>query len=71
MKLTCPGMAGIPDRLILGAGGLTAFVELKALGKTPTALQIRRHEQLRDLGFQVEVVDSPDKAIMIAVTVCG
>jgi hypothetical protein len=34
------------------------FVELKAPGKRPTILQMRRHEQLTKLGFKVSVVDS-------------
>lgn len=36
------------------------FVELKSPGKQPTILQMRRHEQLRKLGFKVSVIDSPE-----------
>ena len=34
-----------------------AFVELKALGKKPRALQMARHRLLRQLGFKVYVID--------------
>ncbi len=57
-KLTCPGMAGMPDRLVLLPHGRCAFVELKAPGKLPRPLQLKRHEQLRALGFKVFVLDN-------------
>ncbi len=58
-KFVSPGMDGMPDRLLLMPGGRIAFVEVKAPGKKPRALQIRRHEQLRSLGFPVFVLDDP------------
>ena len=58
-KFVSPGMDGMPDRLILMPGGRLAFVELKAPGKNPRPLQLRRHDQLRGLGFDVFVLDSP------------
>jgi hypothetical protein len=36
------------------------FVELKAPGEKPTAQQLRRHAELRALGFEVAVLDSKD-----------
>ena len=60
-KLTCPGMDGMPDRLVLLPVGRIAFVEVKAPGRRPRALQLQRHEQLRALGFQVYVLDSVEK----------
>ena len=36
-KLSCPGMDGMPDRLILLPGGRVAFAEIKAPGKRPAA----------------------------------
>ena len=33
LKLVCPGMDGVPNRLILLPGGHMAFTELKAPGK--------------------------------------
>ena len=58
LKFTSPGFDGMPDRLVLFPGGKIAFVEVKAPGKKPRALQIARHEMLRALGFQVYVLDS-------------
>jgi len=58
MKLVSPGLAGVPDRLLLFPGGRIVFCELKAPGKKPRPLQVHRIEQLRELGFKVFVVDS-------------
>lgn len=60
-KWVSPGTDGMPDRIVLLPGGKIAFVELKAPGKKPRTLQIRRHEELRHLGFQVLVLDDPEK----------
>ena len=59
-KFVSPGMDGMPDRLILMPGGRLVFAELKAPGKTPRPLQLRRHDQLRGLGFDVFVLDNPE-----------
>ncbi len=61
LKFVSPGMAGVPDRLVLLPDGKIAFAEMKAPGKKPTSLQRLRHGQLRDLGFRVFVIDSKDK----------
>ena len=58
-KFVSPGMDGMPDRLVLMPGGRIAFVEVKAPGRKPRPLQVRRHEQLRSLGFAVFVLDNP------------
>jgi len=60
-KLICPGMNGMPDRLVLLPGCRIGFVEVKAPGKKPRPLQLRRHKQLRQLGFMVFVLDSPEQ----------
>ena len=60
-KFTSPGMDGMPDRLILLPGGRAAFAELKASGKRPRPLQLRRKRQLETLGFRVYVIDHPDQ----------
>ena len=60
-KLVCPGMDGMPDRLLLFPGGRLAFVEVKAPGKKPRPLQQKRHEQLRELGYTVAVLDDPQQ----------
>ena len=60
-NFTSPGMDGMPDRLILLPGGRAAFAELKAPGKRPRPLQMRRKRQLETLGFRVYVIDHPDQ----------
>lgn len=49
---------GYPDRLILLPGGRAAWCELKSHGCRPSELQLRRHDELRRLGFAVGVCDS-------------
>jgi hypothetical protein len=51
----------MPDRLVLLPGGQIGFVEVKVPGAKPRPLQERRHEQLRELGFQVSVLDDPEQ----------
>ena len=58
-KFISPGTDGMPDRIILMPGGHIAFVEVKAPGKKPRKLQIRRHVRLCHLGFLVFVLDDP------------
>lgn len=60
-KLVSPGYDGMPDRLVLMDGGRMAFVELKAPGKLPRKLQMKRMDELKRLGYLVKVVDSVDK----------
>jgi len=57
VKFVSPGLNGVPDRLVLMPNGRMAFIELKAPGKTPRALQRKRKRQLEVLGFRVYVVD--------------
>lgn len=60
-KFVSPGMAGVPDRLVLMNDGKLAFVELKAPGKEMRPLQILRKRQLESLGFLVYCIDSKEK----------
>lgn len=60
-KFVSPGTAGLPDRLVLFPGRRIAFIELKAPGQKPRPLQLRRHEQLQQLGFPVHIIDHPDQ----------
>lgn len=57
VKFVSPGLNGVPDRLVLMPNGRMAFIELKAPGKTPRALQLKRKRQLEVLGFRVYVID--------------
>ena len=58
VKLASTGISGMPDRLILLPGGRMAFVETKAPGKKPRALQEQRMLMLERLGFRCFVIDS-------------
>lgn len=58
LKFISPGMAGIPDRIVLIPNGKVVFVELKAPGKTMRPLQLKRKSQLEYLGFKVYLIDS-------------
>lgn len=58
VKLSPFSMAGIPDRMLLMPGPVIVFIEFKAVGKYPTAIQRFWHERLRKLGFRVEVYRS-------------
>ena len=57
-KFVSPGFDGMPDRIVLLAHGRLAFVEVKAHGKKPRPLQVRRKSQLESLGFSVYCLDN-------------
>lgn len=61
LKLVSPGTAGIPDRLILLRGGKAGFIEVKAPGKKPRALQMARLHQLQHQGFIATWIDHPNQ----------
>lgn len=58
LKLSSQMHRGLPDRFVVMPGGLTFFAEIKSTGKKPTGLQKHCHAQLRELGFEVYVIDS-------------
>ena len=60
-KWVCPGCDGMPDRMVLLPNGKIGFVEVKAPGEKPRALQLARHRILRKLGFLVFVLDDPQQ----------
>lgn len=57
LKLTSPGLNGVPDRIVLLPDGRIGFVETKAPGQKMRALQEKRKRQLEGLGFLVFCVD--------------
>ncbi len=59
IKFTSPCFDGVPDRLLLFPNGKCAFVELKAPGRKPRPLQIKRIKQIESLGFKVFIIDCP------------
>ena len=60
-KFVSPGLAGVPDRLVLMPNGKMGFVEVKAPSKKPRALQLYRIKQFRDLGFKCFVLDDVEQ----------
>ena len=60
-KFVSPGFDGMPDRIVLMPGRHFGFVEVKAPGEVPRPLQVSRHRLLKKLGFQVYVLDDPEK----------
>jgi hypothetical protein len=58
LKFISPGAAGMPDRVVLLPGKRIFFVELKAPGADLRPLQLKRKEQLENLGFKVYVINS-------------
>ncbi len=60
-KFVSPGFDGMPDRIVLLPKGRMAFVEVKAPGEKPRPLQMARHRLLRQLGFQVYILDSAEQ----------
>lgn len=74
LKFTSPGRAAVPDRLLLAEipeflrstfAQYIRFVEYKREGCKPTPAQLREHDRLKSLGFQVDVVDTPFDAIRV------
>ena len=63
LKFVSPGWDGAPDRICLWPGGRVSFYETKKPGGRLRALQARRLEQLRRLGFKAEVIDSKEGAV--------
>ena len=61
LKFVSPGWDGAPDRIILLPEGRIFFVEVKAPGEVPRPLQVRRHKQLKEMGFPVFVIDELGK----------
>ena len=61
VKFISPSIDGMPDRLVLLPHGRLAFVELKAPGKKPRPLQVKRKRQLEALGFKVYVIDGEEQ----------
>lgn len=62
LKYANSQQTGYPDRLILLPGGRTAWAEIKSRGKHPTRLQCIRIDELRQLGYRADVVDSREAA---------
>lgn len=60
LKLSGQNQKGQPDRMFLH-NGRVLFIEFKAPGKLPTALQLRWIERLHDHHFEAWCCDDIDK----------
>ena len=63
IKLQGMGNKSYPDRLFLMPGGKVLMIEFKRPGETPTKLQEYCHDELRNLGYDVEVHSTRQGAI--------
>jgi hypothetical protein len=59
IKLGITNKPGLPDLLLL-KDGVASFIEVKRLGCCPTPLQQHRADELRAIGFDVQVVTGSD-----------
>lgn len=57
-KFVSPGVAGVPDRLLLYPRGKIIFVEMKNTGEKLKPLQVKRANELRALGHDVRCINS-------------
>ena len=60
-KFTSPGTSSVPDYIFaksMNGVDLVLFVEFKAPGKKPTALQEHTHREMIEHGMRVFVVDN-------------
>ena len=71
LKFVSPGLAGVPDRIVLMPNSHVAFIELKAPGKRPRPLQVKRKRQLESLGFPVYCIDHPDQIGGVMDAICS
>ena len=52
--------------MVLCKGGYVGFAEIKTTGKKPTKIQLYIHDKLKELGFEVFIIDdieSRDRAV--------
>ena len=61
LKLPAIHVSGIPDRLCLLPRGRVFFAEIKTTKQKVRKLQALWHKKLRDLGFDVYVIDTSEQ----------
>lgn len=71
LKLVSPSMAGLPDRMVFLPESHFAFVELKAKGKKPRPLQMKRIDDFRKLGFKCFVIDDKEQIGGVIDEICS
>ena len=57
-KFSSPSHRGVADRIIIAPNGVVGFLELKAPGQTPTALQLKFISDVKRQGAIVDWADS-------------
>lgn len=73
IKLLSAFVKGLPDRMVLCKGGYVGFAEIKTTGKKPTKIQLYIHDKLKELGFEVFIIDdieSRDRAVSFFLKKC-
>ena len=60
-KFVSPGVAGVPDRIVILPWGRVVFVELKAPGEKLRKLQKVRRKQIEAQNVEVWKIDSKEK----------
>ncbi len=66
-KLIVKGDTGFPDRVFWLPGGKPFFIEFKKPGEKPTGKQLHIHNQLRKMGYRVEVHDDATLAFQAVI----
>lgn len=61
-KFVSPSQRGVPDRIFI-KDGIVVFIEFKAPGKKPTALQAATIKKMQAQGCEVHVCDSVEGAV--------
>lgn len=70
-KLVSSSMNGLPDRMVFFPEGHFAFVELKAPGKKPRPLQVKRIDDFWKLGFKCFVIDDKEQIGGVIDEICS
>ena len=62
-KFVSPGNTGYPDRIFWIPGGKPLLIEFKRPGESASTKQVYVHDQLRKLGYRVEIHDNIGRAL--------
>lgn len=60
LKLLTLHISGLPDRICLLPGGIIFFAEIKTTKKKPRKIQQKIINKIKNLGFNVFIVDSSE-----------
>lgn len=69
-KFSSPANRGVPDRIFIGPSGKVLFLELKAPGEKPTALQMKHLKDIHKTGCWAMWVDSFEAGKEIILSYC-